>query len=198
MNRVLIALIAAAMGCTPSDGTTTDTTNTTDKSPTETDEPVGIPIEVGTGSTAFQSLTELDDVTMYYGPQGGYHLVGGFRVCSTTSMLRVNFKIVDETTGESIAGEGGDGVDYNVVALSDPEEGCWQFYDMFGYLVNLDGLESTELHEFMPGRVVEYQFTITDTDDNEASGKKRVTVSCGPNAECDPASVEDDTATTGR
>jgi len=205
MHRAFFLLAAQLAACT---GPTTDGDGNVDDSDSDVDGNVDdsdsdvdtedtemvapLAVEVGTGSSAFESVDELDEVTLWYGDQGGYHMLGGFRVCGIGSLLRVNFKVIHEASGTSVAGDGGAGVDYNVVALTDPDPNCWQYYDLLGYMVNFEGLESGDLHDFLPGDVVEFQFDITDTDDVHAYGTQRVTVSCGPNDECNPANLDTD------
>jgi len=96
-----------------------------------------------------------------------------------------------ELTGTNLTSDSGEGFHSRLLGVRDPEEGCYQCQSLRALFTNVDGLPSSQLHEFMPGRVVEFQFDITDQSDHHLTGSRRFTLSCGPNDECIPQRVQD-------
>lgn len=190
MNRALITLMVGLPGCSGADDNAGDA-SVDDTLVSETDAG-GLRLELGTGDRTYEPLDELDDVTLWWGTQGGYHMLGGFKVCGMNEYQKVDFNIVDESTGTKMVGEQGSGSHFDQIALVDEQPGCHQMSGLLSRLTNISELESSVLHTFMLGRIVEFQLFVSDTDGNEASATKRLTVSCGQNDECIPKSVDTD------
>jgi len=76
----------------------------------------------------FESLAELDPVTLVFGPQGGYHIVGAARVCNMPVPAYVTFRIVHEETGALISN-----VLYGVNLENEPPC-CASRANLYGYL----------------------------------------------------------------
>jgi hypothetical protein len=88
-RRVLLALLATLscvmLGCGPS--------------------PAGGPpsLELGTGATSFQSVTDGQALSIVHGPQGGIHLFVAGRCRGLGDPVNVKFGLRDADTGESVS-----------------------------------------------------------------------------------------------
>ena len=111
---------AALVGLTACTEPTTDTSRSTDTSPTTTgpceiEDPGEGGADLGTGADFFEPLEDGDDLLVVYGPQGGYHVDGSVRVRGVNPG---NFRdladpdnpltsfVVETTDGEIVSGTG--------------------------------------------------------------------------------------------
>jgi hypothetical protein len=131
----------------------------------------GAQIEIGTGSSTFESVTELDPVMMVHGPQGGWHMLGSIRAWNTTPIIRIAYSIRAIEEDVLISDN-----DYHVMLAMDEE--CSGYYPgMYGYL-DVSPLAQGELDEpaeLLSYASVEMSMSIEDQDGKSASATIIVT-----------------------
>jgi len=139
----------------------------------------GARIEIGTGTSSFESIAESDPVIMVHGPQGGWHMLGSIRAWNTTPIIRIAYSILAIEEDVFISDN-----NYHVMLAMDEE--CSGYYPgMYGYL-DVSPLAQGELDEpaeLLSYSSVEMSMSIEDQDGQIAS--KSITVTAVP----DPADV---------
>ena len=144
-------------------------------------------IAIGTGSTAYESISESDPVMMVHGPQGGWHMLGSIRSWNTTPIIRIAYTIRAVEEDVIISDN-----DYHVMLAMDEE--CSGYYPgMYGYLdvAPLADGDADEPAELLSYSTVELSMSIEDQDGRTASAVLDVT------AIPDPQDVGDDNPDTG-
>lgn len=191
MVRLLLLLPLAACGGTGdttdstagTTGTTATTTGTTQaiECPVDTSQPdVGSidpaccayesTLEVGTGSEGFEELPDGSELTMVHGPQGGWHMYGAIRACSTRDVVTINFRITDLVSGVEVSNN-----DYRV-ALVPESDCCGVYYNMYGYLdvsELADGDRDTP-PELLCGHDLRITMEATDSDGRDLVDERTV------------------------
>lgn len=85
-------------------------------------------VEIGTGADSFVPLEEGAEVTMVYGSQGGWHMLGSVEIGQTTPIVKIHYTVATVDGGVLVS----DNI-YQVQLVSDGE--CSGYYPgMYGYL----------------------------------------------------------------
>jgi hypothetical protein len=154
-------------------------------------------IDVGTGADAFEPLEPGAPVVMVHGPQGGWHLLGSVRTHNMEDIVRIQFVVTVESSGEEVANNS-----LYVQTLPDPDDPCVGVYPgMYAYLV-VDHLAEGEADT--PPELLAYEtlvFTAVVSDDSgaEPDPARTVTASVQITATPDPVDLEDgDSGSPGR
>lgn len=149
-------LTAGCTAETPADGADTDA------------GPLPTEVKLGTGDEAFVPVADGDEITIVFGPQGGYHLVGSMRASgivpgdpddlSDPTNPITAFRVWDET-GDPISGlQGADQVLYQEGLEPTDTPGL---FEMIGRRVFLDILSDDEI----VGTELTVEVEVHDTND---------------------------------
>lgn len=115
-------------------------------------------IEVGTGSSAFVPLQDMDPVTIINGPQGGSHIWGAIRTCGLDpSSVDIVYKI-------DVVGAGGLSNTHFQMPLQ-PDEGWWGTSGLTGFVWD---------PSYVRGKQVLLIMDVTDSKGVHVSGQKVV------------------------
>jgi len=138
-------------------------TDTADTGPLDTavvDTGPFVTVEVGTGEFAYVPLAPNDPIEIIAGPQGGYHFLGGLRVCNMTPPFDIHFQVVDSATGTLVTD-----LYYWQWMLIDEGNGCRNTYNLFGYInvILLAYGDQDTPPELLDGNLVEMRMEVTDT-----------------------------------
>lgn len=164
--------LSCASGTTSPDDPAT-TTGPTGDSTSEPDTCLveGEPsLQVGTGVDAFEALSELDEVEVVFGPQGGYHVVTAVRVCHMEPLVTVRVQVIDEASSVAVA-------DTSYLAPTLDAGGCCrERADMYGYLDvgGVPGVGTQSPGDYLDEEVLVIELSASDELGNEASGAVRV------------------------
>ena len=178
MRMTLLVLLAAVLGC--SKGDASSSSKGRDDGPSDTDstssqetgqpEDTGLScesgrpyVEIGTGEDGFEPLFAGDPVTMVHGPQGGWHVLGSVRIWNMGPIVDINFHVTS-VLREAVVAEN----NYRVATVAETD--CTGlFWGMYGYL---------DVHEIAEGDLdtppellayedLEFRMTVKDTDGRE-------------------------------
>jgi len=128
-------------------------------------------VEVGTGEFAYTPLANNDPIEIIAGWQGGWHFLGGLRVCNMEAPFDVRYVVTDVPSGEVVADQF-----YAQWLLIDEANGCRNTYNLFGF-INVIGLaygDQDTPPELLDGHLVEMRFTVTDALGREETGAVQV------------------------
>ncbi len=178
-------LAALLLACTPDDPSdTAGDTATTDTSACDPGETTldaacacATPtIEVGNGSTTFQTVTEGALATMVHGPQGGCHIEAAVRTGNMVPIISIRYTIDTVPEGVRVSDNA-----YRVQVL--PEGDCGGYYPgMYGYLQvsELASGEADTPPELLGGKGLLLTMEVTDFEGRTASDTLTVTAALDP------------------
>ncbi len=178
-------LAALLLACTPDDPSdTAGDTATTDTAacvPGETTLDAACAcatptIEVGNGSTTFQTVTEGALATMVHGPQGGWHIEAAVRTGNMVPIISIRYTIDTVPEGVRVSDNA-----YRVQVL--PEGDCGGYYPgMYGYLQfsELASGEADTPPELLGGKGLLLTMEVTDFEGRTASDTLTVTAALDP------------------
>ena len=137
-------------------------------------------VEIGTGETEYEPLSEESSVVMVHGPQGGWHMLGSVRVHNMDPIIEVHFTVHDEESGTVVS----DNL-YRVAVVQDGE--CTGYYPgMYGYIdVTLMATETAT----RPPELLSYKPVIMTMEVKDFAGREKTTT-LRVMAEPDPMDIE--------
>ncbi|MEC7242477.1 MAG: hypothetical protein VXW32_14675 [Myxococcota bacterium] len=126
--------------------------------------------DLGTGDAQFETVAEGEEVTMIYGPQGGWHIWGSVRVRNTRDVIKIHFTASD-TVSQSYV------VDVTTQVALAMEDDCTGTYTgMYGFLDTdplIDGDRDTP-PELLCYHELLLTMTLTDTAGRRLEQTRRV------------------------
>jgi hypothetical protein len=128
-------------------------------------------VEVGTGEFSYVPLAANDPIEIIAGWQGGWHVLGGLRVCNMLAPFDVRYTVTDLPSSTVVSDQF-----YVQWALIDEGNGCRNTYNLLGFL-NVIALAYGDLDtppELLTGHVLEMKFTVTDALGREETGAVEV------------------------
>jgi hypothetical protein len=133
-------------------------------------------VEIGTGTKAFQAVSEGGEATMVHGPQGGWHVLAAAQFENLAPIVSIHYTITVVSSGTVVSDNS-----YRVQMVADGD--CTGYFpNMYGYL-DVTELADGDLDtppETLAGQDLLLSMEVEDTDDRTATDTLTVVAALDP------------------